>query len=368
LLSACGRAVVAKLRALKSEFKSNYGGRMRLIITSTAFRVLEKWIAIAEEVVGRGSVPAEEVDVVVEELREGGRRRKLLAFRWYGGKYSHLDWLLPLLPKTHIFCEAFAGSASVLLNREPSPVEVLNDIDGDIANFFQVLRDRPAELIEKLYLTPFSREEFSKAIEARGRRDLDPVERARLFFVRAEQVRIGLEQTATLGRWAWCKYTSRSGMAGAVSRWVNRVLALWAVAERLRTVQIENDDAFNVIKRYDSKDTLFYLDPPYPHEVRGDPKAYGYEFTEHDHRRLAELLHSVKGRVALSGYKGPLLERLYSDWTRVDAPPKTVHSVKEVRQESLYINYDLSEIGQDVIEKLKKMGVRVGRVGEVVRR
>ena len=341
---------------------------MRIVVTPVAYRVLEKWITIAEETINKGVVPADEVEVVVEEFREGGRREKLLAFRWYGGKYSHLDWLLPLLPRTHIFCEAFAGSASVLLNREPSPVEILNDIDGDITNFFQVLRDRPAELIEKLYLTPFSREEFKKAIEARGRKDLDPVERARLFFVRAEQVRIGLEQTATLGRWAWCKHTSRSGMAGAVSRWVNRILALWVVAERLRRVQIENDDAFNVIKRYDSKDTLFYLDPPYPPEIRGDKRAYGFEMTEKDHIRLAELLHTIKGKVALSGYKCPLLERLYSDWTRIDAPQRTIHSVKEIRQESLYINYSLDEIGEDVIEKLKKMGVTVGRVGRVVRR
>ena len=341
---------------------------MRIVVTPTAYRILEKWVAIAEEVISRGVAPIDDIEVIVEEIRENRVRKKLLAFRWYGGKYSHLDWLLPLLPRTHIFCEAFAGSASVLLNREPSPVEILNDIDGDITNFFQVLRDRPVELIEKLYLTPFSREEFKRAIEAKGRRDLDPVERARLFFVRAEQVRIGLEQTATLGRWAWCKHTSRGGMAGAVSRWMNRVLALWAIAERLRRVQIENDDAFNVIKRYDSKDTLFYLDPPYPPEIRGDTRAYGFEMSERDHMRLAELLHSVKGKVALSGYKCPLLEKLYSDWTRIDAPPKIIHSVKETRQESLYINYSLDEIGRDVLEKLKeKMGVTIGRVGKIDR-
>jgi hypothetical protein len=77
---------------------------MRIIVTPTAYRVLEKWITIAEENVGKGIIPADEVEVVVEELREKDGRKKLLAFRWYGGKYSHLDWLLPLLPRTHIFC------------------------------------------------------------------------------------------------------------------------------------------------------------------------------------------------------------------------------------------------------------------------
>lgn len=52
---------------------------------------------------------------------------KLIAFGWYGGKFSHLDWLLPLLPETTHYCEPFGGSAAVLLNRKPSPVETYND-------------------------------------------------------------------------------------------------------------------------------------------------------------------------------------------------------------------------------------------------
>jgi len=84
-------------------------------------------------------------------------KRKLIAFGWYGGKYSHLDWLLPLLPACHHYVEPFAGSAAVLLNREPSPVETYNDIDGEVTNFFRVLRDRKEKLVEQIGLTPFSR-------------------------------------------------------------------------------------------------------------------------------------------------------------------------------------------------------------------
>jgi len=329
---------------------------MKLIITPTGYRIIEKWIVEAEKRLD--NIRSDDgIEVTVEKLRGNGKKRKLLAFRWYGGKYSHLDYILPLLPKAHHFCEPFAGSASILPNREPSPVETLNDIDGDIINFFKVLRDKPDELIEKLYLTPFSREEYQKAISMRGCKDLDPVERARLFFIRAEQVRIGLAQTATIGRWAWCKDTSRRGIAGAVSRWIGRIEALWVIAERLRRVQIENDDAFNVIRRYDSKNTLFYCDPPYPHESRGDPRAYGYEMTEADHEKLAKLLHSVKGMVALSGYRCRLMDKLYNDWIRVDFPARIIHSVKEPRRESLWLNYDLDLIDSEVIEKLKARGV-----------
>jgi len=86
--------------------------------------------------------------------------KKVIAFGWYGGKYSHLNWLLPLLPKTTHYCEPFAGSAAVLINREPSPVETYNDIDGEVVNFFRVLREQKEALIEVIGLTPFAREEF----------------------------------------------------------------------------------------------------------------------------------------------------------------------------------------------------------------
>ena len=198
--------------------------------------------------------------------------RKKIAFGWYGGKFSHLDWLLPLLPKTKHFCEPFGGSAAVLLNREPSPIETYNDLDGEVVNFFRVLRDNKDELIEKIGLTPFSREEFELAI-TQSSVEIDDIERARRFFILARQVRSGLAQTASNGRWAHCKLTSRAGMGGAVSRWLGSVEKLPEIAERLLRVQLESAPAIDVIKRYDSKETLFYCDPPYPHESRGDKNA-----------------------------------------------------------------------------------------------
>ncbi len=82
---------------------------------------------------------------------------------WYGGKYSHLDWLLPLLPQTTHFCDVFGGSAAVLLNRPPSPVETYNDLDREAVNFFRVLRSHKDALSEAIGLTPFSREELALA-------------------------------------------------------------------------------------------------------------------------------------------------------------------------------------------------------------
>ena len=272
---------------------------------------------------------------------------KLIAFGWYGGKYSHLDWLLPLLPEATHYCEPFGGSGAVLLNRKPAPVETYNDIDGEVVNFFRVLREQQESLIKAIGLTPFSREELRLATEESiiGVSDL---ERARRFFVRARQVRTGLAQTATAGRWAHCKLTSRAGMAGAVSRWLGSVEGLSEIVQRLLRVQIENAPAIEVIQRYDSPKTLFYCDPPYPHGARSDTHAYGFEMSDDDHRQLADILHNVQGEVAISSYHCPLMDELYGDWTYIESPPKKAHSTntradnsKQDRVEVLWVNYEI---------------------------
>lgn len=270
--------------------------------------------------------------------------RKVIAFGWYGGKYSHLDWLLPLLPRTLHFCEPFGGSAAVLLNREPSSVETYNDLDGEVVNFFKVLREQKGKLIEAIGLTPFSREEF--ALACKQDTDLSSFERARRFYVRARQVRTGLAQTATVGRWANCKNTTRAGMSGAVSRWLGAVEDLPLIAQRLLRVQIENRHAIDVIKLYDSKQTLFYCDPPYVHETRGDTKSYGYEMSDEHHRELGELLNSVKGFVAISNYDCKLMNELYPSpkWKKHRSPFKTIHSTKDKRQEVIWVNYEIEKL------------------------
>ena len=273
---------------------------------------------------------------------------KKIAFGWYGGKYSHLDWLLPLLPSTRHYCEPFGGSAAVLLNREPSLVETYNDIDGEVVNFFRVLREQKNELLEAIGLTPFSREELRIAV-GQETRDLTDLERARRFFIRARQVRTGLAQTASEGRWAHCKLTSRAGMAGAVSRWLGSVDGLAEIAQRLLRVQFENAPALDVIRRFDSSETLFYCDPPYVHASRSDTNAYKHEMSNDEHRQLSEVLHRVKGKVALSGYHCDLMDELYGDWRYIEAPTKKAHSTntgtdnnKLDRTEVLWVNYEIN--------------------------
>ena len=135
-------------------------------------------------------------------------------------------------------------------------------------------------------------------------------------------------------------------MSGVVSRWLGGVDALPEIAERLLRVQIENRPATDVIKLYDSPETLFYCDPPYVHETRRDSKAYGFEMTDAQHRELADTLNAALGMVAFSNYDCSLLNNLYpSDrWFKHVLPPKTNHSTKDKRVEVLWTNYRPEEI------------------------
>ena len=274
-------------------------------------------------------------DDTVARVRAKG---KIIPFGWYGGKFNHLDWLLPLLPDAHHYCEPFGGSGAVLLNRPSSPVETYNDLDGEVVNFFRVLREQKDELIELVALTPFSREEYFLAVSD-SQCEIPPLQRALRFFIRARQSRSGLAQTASLGRWANCKNTSRAGMSGVVSRWLGSVEGLPDIAIRLLRVQIENRPAIDVIKLYDDEGTLFYCDPPYPHDSRGDTKSYGYEMSDDDHLELSRELHQIRGKAGISGYQCDLLNDLYSDWNLHLAPPKQSHAIKQLRQEALWTNF-----------------------------
>ena len=268
------------------------------------------------------------------------KRKKRIVFGWYGGKFSHLDWLLPLLPECHHYCEPFAGSGAVLLNRPAASVETYNDIDGDVVTFFRVLRNHTQELIKAISLTPFSREEYYYATNG-SEKNLDDIERARRFYIRARQTRTGLAQTASLGRWANCKDTSRAGMSGVVSRWLGGVEALDEIANRLLRVQIENRPAVDILQLYDSPTTLFYCDPPYLHATRGDSKAYGFEMNENEHREFAYIANHCKGKIAVSGYDHPLMAEIFPSrkWTKTCGVNKTIHSTKSSRQEVLWTNY-----------------------------
>lgn len=270
------------------------------------------------------------------------RRRRICILPWYGGKTSHLAWLLPLLPKCRHYCEPFGGSAAVLLNRDPSPIETYNDIDGELVNFFRVLRDDGSKLVASIFLTPYAREEYNLACARQE--NISSFERARRFCVRALQCYGGIGPVATYGSWAYDVGTCRSRRVG---RWQTCLDDLVRAIDRLRRVQIENRPAIDLIKKLDSPDTLFYCDPPYIHSTRvGSKNMYAYEMTDDDHKELAEILNQAKSMIAVSGYDCPLARSLYPEpkWRRVEHKSRTTFNYRGPRTEILWMNYDLKSI------------------------
>jgi DNA adenine methylase len=244
-----------------------------------------------------------------------------------------------LLPVCHHYCEPFSGSAAVLLNRETSPVETYNDIDGDVVNFFRVLRDNHDELIRLVSLTPFSREEFCNAIYS-PEDDISNIERARRFYIRARQTRTGRSDCLSrkMGK---LQRNKPFGNVGCVSRWLGGIESLEDIAARLIRVQIENRPANDVIRLYDNPDTLFYCDPPYLHTTRGDTKSYGFEMDEEQYAEFSKVVNDCTAMVAISGYDHPMMDEFFkpSHWTKIYGQAKTIHSTKGLRTEVLWINY-----------------------------
>src|SRR5690606_19706600 len=148
---------------------------------------------------------------------------------------------------------------------------------------------------------------------------LDDVEKARRLIVRYRQAFSGDGQTATPGRWSYSVTESRRGMASEVSKWLSTIDAgLPAVVERFRRVQIDNLPWQEIIRKYDTPETLFYCDPPYLLSTRKGYAAYQYEMTTEEHRELAEVLNSVRGHVVLSGYASPEYDEWYAGWERIE--------------------------------------------------
>src|SRR5436853_3428866 len=236
-------------------------------------------------------------------------------FAWFGGKGHLKNKLLPLIPKHEIYVEPFGGAASLLLAKEPSPVEVYNDLDSGLVNFFRVLRDsrrfRRLQLLS--YLTPYSREEYDTALESW--RDCNNVtDRAHRWWIVAR-----MSFSGNFGAsWGFTITKSSRGMAGAVSRYLGSIETLPLVHSRLMRVMIDHKNAFDVIDTYDTKQTFFYLDPPYVHSTR-KAGTYKHELSDDDHRKLVAKLLKVKASVMLSGYRNPIYERLESEgWNRID--------------------------------------------------
>lgn len=248
------------------------------------------------------------------------------ALRYYGGKWNLAPWIISHFPPHKNYVEPCGGAASVLLQKPRSPLETYNDLDGNVVNFFQVLRDRPEELIRKIRLTPWARAEYELSLHPCE----DELERARRTYIKM-WLAIGASPTTTAGGFRCVRNFDGYYMSHDIE-------TIERVAGRFVGVQIENLPAVEVVSRYDTHTTLIYFDPPYITEERSHKAEYVFEWTSGQHIEAAGLLHQAQGFVVVSGYACPLYTELYEahGWTRFDKEAQTNSGGKRI--ESLWLS------------------------------
>ncbi|MDG6025986.1 MAG: DNA adenine methylase [Candidatus Brocadia sp.] len=228
-----------------------------------------------------------------------------------GGKYFLRNWIASTIPEHILYCEPFCGVAHLLFSKEPSKVEIINDIDSHLINFFRVIKDHEnrQRLVEMIEYLPYSRKLWQEIREnwKRGNIPQDEIERvAQWFYLNrstygADMRRGGFAVPSTTGRNPAQSFRTATDTFEVVS-------------ERLRNVCIENLDYAECIRRYDSESTLFFIDCPY----YGSEGYYGNSFCQDDHYKLSEILHKVKGKVMISHYGNSLYDILYQGWNRFE--------------------------------------------------
>lgn len=241
--------------------------------------------------------------------------------RYHGSKHTPGPWIISRLPADHdTYVESHCGMANILLLKERSLLETINDLNDDVVNFFRVLRERPDDLIRAIDLTPFAHAEWKLSYEPAA----ESLEQARRFYTRAYLSIAGpTSSSANPGFRRQKKFSrgrnGRKTMTAAAKTFADSS-HLWTVARRLKGVTIESEDAVKLIRRYDLERTLFYVDPPYyPDTRRREARtAYSHEMSHDDHAALLRVLKGLRGMVALSGYRCELYDDELAGWTRHD--------------------------------------------------
>lgn len=270
------------------------------------------------------------------------------AIKRHGGKHYQAKHIIQLMRPHKRYCEAFFGSGAVMLQKECEGIaEFANDKDKLLSNFWKTLADEDAFWLFQRMITmqPFSKDDFYKAKD-RQRNELaswhytDDVANARDFFIVNRQSRQGLGKD-----FATPTTRIRAGMNENVSAWLSAVDGLYDLHNRIKRIEIWNEDAITFIDKLDCYGSCHYLDPPYLHNVRSTICEYGeYEMTIEQHCALLDYLNrGMRGDVLISGYPSELYNEKLKHWRHVDIEidnKASSSSIKEMKIERVWMNYE----------------------------
>ena len=227
--------------------------------------------------------------------------------RYPGSKWRIADQLVSNIPEHKSYLEPYFGSGAVLFNKPPSPIETINDLDDDVINLFQCIRDHSQQLAAMIAATPYSRKVYDSQFSIVSK---DPVDKACAFLIKCWHG-YGFKTSGIKTGWKRAK-TGRE-RAYNLSNWYHLPEWIEEIAERLRNIQIEHKPALDLIREFDSPDSFFYLDPPYLLNTRS-AKQYQHEMTEEDHIQLLETIVHCSAQIMISGYDTPLYNDYLHTW------------------------------------------------------
>lgn len=210
---------------------------------------------------------------------------------YYGGKQSLSSLILGLIPEHRIYCEPFFGGGAVFFAKNPSKVEIINDTNKELINFYEVVKEDFSALEHEISLSLHSRDKHRQADVIYKNPDMfNRVKRAWAVWMLANSS-YGCKLSGCFG------YDRTGGASKKLDN--KRVSFTDDYAKRLQRVQIECRDALRVIKSRDTSDTFFYIDPPYVGADQGHYDGY----TQEDFDALLTLLDGIKGQFLLSSYR-----------------------------------------------------------------
>ena len=225
--------------------------------------------------------------------------------------------------------EPYAGSLAVFFSKTPARIETLNDLDGNVVNYFRVIRDKHEELEKALKQTPYARDEYYSAFEQSE--IITDVERARRFAVRCWQG-FGCSNLYRNG----FRSSQQANSPHTTKEWREIPERIKWASDRLLNAQIENLPAVELLKRYNTPDVFVYADPPYLHGTRKD-HLYKHEMEDGEHCELLELLKYHPGKVMISGYDNDLYNNMLTGWRKESIAAQAERGLK--RTETIWMNY-----------------------------
>ncbi len=260
--------------------------------------------------------------------------------KWHGGKFYLHQWIINHFPNDYqnlIYVELAIGGGSILLNKQQSIKEIINDKNPKLINVYNILINHTKEFINQLSHTKYNEETFENTLEDSDNVFNDNIDHAVNYYILSRMSRGGMGKN-----FAWSE-RFRGNQFGDVNAWENSIKNLENIKNRIKNVELLNKDFRVILNDYNDLNTFLYIDLPYLQSTRTSKEVYEYEMSKKDHKDLLELITQSKTKILISGYNSNIYNMYLDSWQRSE---KLIvnHSgqgiSKNFRKECLWRNYE----------------------------